>query len=71
MWTASYEHMNFQGMWGGGGGVGAKISSALPSLNSFSKVCQNKIEPLLPSYIPISLPAKSSCNVSAYQNKYW
>ena len=64
MWTASYEHTNFQE-------GGAKISSALPSLNSFSKVCQNKIEPLLPSYIPISLPAKSSCNVSAYENKYW
>ena len=49
-----------------GGVVGSKIFSALPSLNSFSKVRQYKIEPLLPSSLPFSLPSKFSCNVNVH-----
>ena len=64
--SINYEDTNFQGIWEGGGVVKSKIFSALPTLNFFSKVRQYKIAPLLPSSIPLSLLAKSSCNVNVH-----
>ena len=63
--SISYEDTNFQA-YEGGGVVKSKIFSALPSLKSFSKVRQYKIEPLLPSSLPFSLPSKFSCNVNVH-----